>query len=279
MDIPTILNKNEKDKIVGEIYIITNTINGKKYVGQTRSHRLNHGKYRKFGSLGRFNDHINEANSTKKNQCRYLNNALLKYGKENFTCEQLLTCKINNLNEFEKQYIITYNSKYPFGYNLTDGGRCFIDVKIDNKLEIINIPNKIIKCHPKSEYTKKLISERLKSVLNTEDNRTKRMKLTQQQHLKKKYNLFKDIVIIEKDIDKYIHISNNKNGEYVRIIIDNKRITNFVGKYESIDEIKNRAKNFMLQLNEWRRNQIETGNSLESETTTPFNGNIMGELG
>jgi hypothetical protein len=77
-----ILNKDEIDKVVGEIYKMTNTTNGKKYIGQTRSHRLNHGKYRPFGSSGRFNDHISEANSNKKHTSRYLNHALIKYGKD-----------------------------------------------------------------------------------------------------------------------------------------------------------------------------------------------------
>ena len=53
-----ILNKDEIDKVVGEIYKMTNTTNGKHYIGQTRSHRLNHDKYRPFGYLGRFKDHI-----------------------------------------------------------------------------------------------------------------------------------------------------------------------------------------------------------------------------
>ena len=39
-----------KENISGEIYMMTNIITGKKYVGQTVSHRLNHGKYRPYGS-------------------------------------------------------------------------------------------------------------------------------------------------------------------------------------------------------------------------------------
>ena len=39
-----ILDITEKEKVVGEIYVITNIINNKKYIGQTRSHRLNHNK-------------------------------------------------------------------------------------------------------------------------------------------------------------------------------------------------------------------------------------------
>jgi hypothetical protein len=35
-----IYNKDEFHKVVGEIYKITNTVNNKCYIGQTRSHRL-----------------------------------------------------------------------------------------------------------------------------------------------------------------------------------------------------------------------------------------------
>ena len=96
-----ILNENEKCKVVGEIYKMTNTTNGKNYIGQTRSHRLNHGKYRPFGSAGRFRDHICEANSNKKNHCRYLNHALRKYGDDCFTCEKIHTCQVDELHELE----------------------------------------------------------------------------------------------------------------------------------------------------------------------------------
>ena len=84
----SLLNKDEFYKVTGEIYKITNLINNKCYVGQTRSHRLNRDKYRPFGYIGRFKDHISKATHTsKKSTCKYLNNALLKYGIENFKCE------------------------------------------------------------------------------------------------------------------------------------------------------------------------------------------------
>ena len=44
-----------------EIYKITNIITKKLYIGQTVSHVLNHGKYRKFGCVKRLNSHISEA--------------------------------------------------------------------------------------------------------------------------------------------------------------------------------------------------------------------------
>ena len=54
-----ILHNNSQ--VVGQIYLIKNTITNKNYVGQTLSHRKNHNKYRPFGFIGRFKDHIGEA--------------------------------------------------------------------------------------------------------------------------------------------------------------------------------------------------------------------------
>lgn len=54
-----------------------------------------------------------------------MNSALRKYGEACFTCELIRTCKVSELNELEKQYINEYNSKFPNGYNLTNGGKGF----------------------------------------------------------------------------------------------------------------------------------------------------------
>ncbi len=118
-----ILSLDQKDEILGEIYVIINRISGKRYIGQTRSHRKNKNKYRRFGYVGRFKDHISEAiNNTKKCQCTYLNNAL-RENVENFYCELLETCDLSKLDEREVYYIEKYNTLYPNGYNLTKGGK------------------------------------------------------------------------------------------------------------------------------------------------------------
>ncbi len=83
----SLLEKSDAHKIIGEIYKITNLITNKMYVGQTRSHYLNRGKYRPFGHLGRFKSHISESKSiTKYSACRYLNSSFNKYGIQNFNC-------------------------------------------------------------------------------------------------------------------------------------------------------------------------------------------------
>lgn len=95
------------------IYKITNLVNNKIYIGQTkndpkdrfRRHCLN------YGSRGG-ESHKNES---------VINNSILKYGKENFLFE-VIEGPVENYNEREKYWIKYYNCKTPNGYNLTDGG-------------------------------------------------------------------------------------------------------------------------------------------------------------
>ncbi len=96
-----------REPATGVIYKITNTLNGKFYIGKTKqklSRRITQHKYdSKKGSLG-------------------LGAAIRKYGWENFTVEVIETCPIDKLNEREIFFIAELNSKSPNGYNLTDGG-------------------------------------------------------------------------------------------------------------------------------------------------------------
>lgn len=278
-----ILNLDEFYKVEGEIYKITNTVTNKCYIGQTRTHRLNHGKYRPFGYLGRFKDHINEANSNKKNHCRYLNSSLLKYGIDNFKCEKLLICSLDELDAYETYYIQEFNTKFPNGYNLTNGGQHTGYTK--GKKIVLDetklTPRPTVKENvnlKRSNYTKQLISERLIEAKSSVEHRSKMMVKSQKQHLNNKFELYKDVTIDENDIEKYIHEINNytKNEKYVRIII-NKIRTTFVGKYETIQQIKERARNFIKELIKWQCDQI-AGNSLESSLPLTI-GNVCEELG
>lgn len=100
----------------GFIYLITNKVNSKQYVGQTiRTIK------------DRYNAHLNKTKHNKYNQ--YLYTAMNKYGIENFSVEELesISCKdkqdlVLKLNEREIYYISTLCTKKPNGYNMTDGG-------------------------------------------------------------------------------------------------------------------------------------------------------------
>jgi group I intron endonuclease len=88
------------------VYLITNIINGKRYVGQTVTSLENRWKQHQ-----------------KLHSCRYLCAAIKKYGAENFSIEAI--CEpptIELMNEFEAEYIERYHTLVPNGYNLMIGG-------------------------------------------------------------------------------------------------------------------------------------------------------------
>jgi hypothetical protein len=104
-----------------EIYKLTSETSGKSYIGQAVSHILNNKKYRRYGMEKRFLCHVSEAFSNKKNQCGYLNNAIKKYGAEDFKLELLELCSIQDSEKIETKYIIEHKTMFPGGYNLKLG--------------------------------------------------------------------------------------------------------------------------------------------------------------
>ena len=101
---------------IGEIYCLTSP-SGKKYIGQCVKY-LSSGK--KWGYISRWKEHIRDSKT--KNYCRLLNNAIVKYGEENFKVELITECNILEMNQLETYYISFYNTLTPNGYNLTTGG-------------------------------------------------------------------------------------------------------------------------------------------------------------
>lgn len=94
----------------GFIYIITNTVNGKQYVGQT------------VQSINkRFDRHCQYYGSEAENRMA-IKLAIHKYGRKNFTIEVLEQCDVELLNEREIYYIEKFNT-YNNGYNSTRGGQ------------------------------------------------------------------------------------------------------------------------------------------------------------
>ena len=93
----------------GFIYKITNRVNNKCYIGQTR-----------FTVEHRFKQHIKNYNIEHRKQPLYM--AFDKYGLNNFTVETIEECDINKLDEREKYWIAYYDS-FKNGYNATIGGQ------------------------------------------------------------------------------------------------------------------------------------------------------------
>ena len=93
------------DYVKGEIYKITCKSNDRIYIGQTQTHVLNHGKYRPFGYMRRWKQHVSEANCATKKQSMALNNCIRKYGEDDFNIELIEECDIDKLDEREKPTI------------------------------------------------------------------------------------------------------------------------------------------------------------------------------
>lgn len=87
------------------VYLITNKINSMQYIGKT----INKLKIRLYNH--------------KCHKTSYIGRAIKFYGWENFKVEILEECaNRTELNEREKYWIKTLNTKTPNGYNLTSGG-------------------------------------------------------------------------------------------------------------------------------------------------------------
>jgi group I intron endonuclease len=92
------------------IYKVTNLVNNKVYIGKT-VYSLEHRK----------KQHISDAKANRYNML--LHRAIMKYGEDNFCWEILDKVMFSDLlMDLEKFYIKKYKSRFPNGYNLTDGG-------------------------------------------------------------------------------------------------------------------------------------------------------------
>ena len=88
----------------GYIYKITNLLNNKIYIGKH--------KYSKY-----------ELDESYITSGIIINQSISKHGIENFNIELIdKASSLEELNQLEIFYIKEFNSKYPIGYNLTDGG-------------------------------------------------------------------------------------------------------------------------------------------------------------
>lgn len=90
----------------GTIYIATNVMNGKQYVGQTIDFKQ------------RLMWHLHSSSK------HHFGRAIRKHGQENFEFEQL-EYPAEELNQWEKYWIAQLGTFSPGGYNHTTGGDCF----------------------------------------------------------------------------------------------------------------------------------------------------------
>lgn len=116
------------------IYSITNSINGKRYIGQSND------------ILKRWRNHISKLNNG-KHKNSHLQRAWLKYGKDNFVFEILEEYNNDVIDDREIYYIKHFNSMANnMGYNITSGGK-YCTVTEEHKIKLRKIYKDIGKAH------------------------------------------------------------------------------------------------------------------------------------
>ena len=136
--------------MVGYIYLITDTINGKQYVGQHH--------YDKEGEL---DPNYHGSGVIIKN--------IYKKRPETLKEEYIKTCYSDSeMNDDEKYYIKLYKTLWPNGYNLSEGGDGVIPCEETKKKISESLKGKIL-----SEEVRKKISESLKGKQFSEATRRK----------------------------------------------------------------------------------------------------------
>lgn len=139
----------------GYIYLITNKINNKKYVGQTIMTVQN--RWLKHCSRAKVLDAPTG-----------IDGAIKKYGKENFEIETILECPTDELDKWEIYYIKYYDTYQGngknLGYNITTGGQlgyvCNIDE--DEMLQMYSNGKTIVELADYYNCSIRTISNRLK---------------------------------------------------------------------------------------------------------------------
>lgn len=99
--------------MANDVYLITNVVNGKRYVGVTSK-----------GYLFRFHQHIMESRDTIRHNS-LLHQAMVKYGESAFSVQLIETgISDEDIKDKEKYYIRFYDTFYVnhHGYNMTEGG-------------------------------------------------------------------------------------------------------------------------------------------------------------
>lgn len=138
------------------IYKVTNKVNGKVYIGQTR-HSLETRKIRHLScARNGYNTHFYQA--------------IRKYGEDNFKWEILCSCSSKQeLKDLETYFITKYDS-IKHGYNMVDGGD-------NNIMDIESVKTKHASIMRSAEVRKKISDTMKRKALNgelfTEEHRRK----------------------------------------------------------------------------------------------------------
>lgn len=140
----------------GYIYLITNKINGKQYVGQTAR-----------DIWTRFEEHCKPSNATHS----AISRAIIKYGYNNFTLTTLEEVELEKLDERERYWIAKYNTKEN-GYNQNLGGNVVRDYAhlkvVENGLIIDSIEEFARLAVEQVGWSKNSICHKIQGIVDTQ---------------------------------------------------------------------------------------------------------------
>jgi group I intron endonuclease len=138
---------------MGYIYLVTNKINRKRYVGQTKDNDIET-RWKKHRRV------------CKHSLGRYLLAAYRKYGVENFELKIICVCFDDDCDKYEDEYIRKFNTIAPNGYNLRSGG----GNKGKHHADTLKLMSQKLKgrvwAPPATEETRKKLSEAMKGEKN-----------------------------------------------------------------------------------------------------------------
>jgi hypothetical protein len=141
-----------------------------------------------------------------------LNNALRKYGVDNFELQVLRNCKIEDADAIESEEILKHNSLFPNGYNLNTGG---------------------------------------KSARHTDESRQRVSDGVMNYFKDKKFERFKDVKIKEDvDIEQYVRPLNRFDVQYGWYVLIDRKKADFGGSCIPLEKSKEMALDFILKLKE-----------------------------
>ena len=230
--------------VKGVIYCVEHVTTGKKYIGQTRSHRLNHGRYRPFGAEGRFRSHISEAVCNTKHKTGHLLGVDIRlFGPDAFSVSTLETCEVGVLDEREIALIGELNTVHPNGYNLSPGAHKPSSIPIIPNPTQLAEPRQRGGCISRSAETRAKMSVRSTAALASPEARTLRANQATAQHAAEKATRFAGITIDKTNLDQYI---STKGGRAV-VRVDSHSAT-FAAKGATKEENIQRAKEFLLSI-------------------------------
>lgn len=261
--------KTEQKVINGDIYLITNLINGKLYVGQSRCPN--------GGYIGRWKDHIYVAEREEIPRW-YIDRAIKKYGKENFKIELLERSEFNDIDSCvdwmdnrESFYISKLNTRAN-GYNLTDGGKGNRGRKISEyqKIKFLERVSGYSRLGEKiSDESKDRISKALKKFYSNDKNKEialQKRKLTMskrvyESHNKKPVLQYSSAGVFIKEYDSIISASRYTNISESKISLscrhDKWKANGFIFKYRSNFEFNIPAKIDSVQFYGARAKQVD----------------------